>query len=129
MTQIQPLKVDQLPTPLPPAETVAEQVKVANPPPLESPSGTHEQWMAAAGIQPGDFANVDNIIRLESGWRPDAINPSSGSCGLSQALPCEKIPGDWKNPVDALRWGDSYVKGRYGSWSNAVAWWKVHGWY
>jgi hypothetical protein len=115
------MKVEQLPHPLPQAETVVEKKTVL--------SGSHEDWMAAAGISPGDYADVNFIISHESGWRPDAVNASSGSCGLVQALPCSKLGADWSNPVQALSWGSQYVKARYGGWSGAVAWWNSHGWY
>jgi hypothetical protein len=120
-TLAQPIKVDEKLQPLPEAETVVEKKIV--------PSGSHEEWMAAAGISPGDYADVEYIIGNESGWRPDAINPSSGSCGLAQALPCSKLGADWSNPVKALSWASQYVKGRYGGWAGAAAWWKVHQWY
>lgn len=120
VTQIQPIKADVLPQPLPEAETVVEK---------KIPSGTHEEWMAAAGISPGDYASVNFIVSHESGWRPDAINPSSGSCGLVQALPCSKLGADWSNPVQALSWASKYVTARYGGWDGAVAFWNAHGWY
>lgn len=91
--------------------------------------GTKEEWMRAAGISESDWGYVDKLIARESSWNPNAVNSSSGACGLVQALPCSKIPGVWSNPVDALKWGDSYVKGRYGSWANALAHSDSKGWY
>jgi hypothetical protein len=116
---IQPIKVDESLQPLPKADLVVEK---------EVPSGTHEEWMAAAGIQPGDYASVEYIVSHESGWRLDAINPTSGACSIVQALPCSKIPGNWQNPIDALRWANGYVS-RYGGWRGAEATWRSQGWY
>lgn len=97
--------------------------------PTYSGGGSKEEWMRAAGISESDWGYVDKLIARESSWNPNAVNSSSGACGLVQALPCSKIPGVWSNPVDALKWGDSYVKGRYGSWANALAHSDSKGWY
>ena len=35
----------------------------------------------------GQFAALNSIITHESGWNPNAVNPSSGAYGLGQALP------------------------------------------
>lgn len=91
--------------------------------------GSKEDWMSAAGIARGDWAYVDYIVSKESGWNPNATNKSSGACGLVQALPCSKVPGNGYNPVDNLRWGNSYAIGRYGSWSAAYAFWTRNHWW
>ena len=85
--------------------------------------------MSQAGIAESDFGYVEFIVQKESGWNPLAVNASSGSCSLAQALPCSKIPGDWRDPVNALKWMNSYVQGRYNGWANAKAWWDSHSWY
>ncbi|MDQ4213286.1 transglycosylase SLT domain-containing protein [Microbacterium capsulatum] len=91
--------------------------------------GAPAQWMAAAGIAPGDWGYVDYIVSRESGWNPNATNRSSGACGLVQALPCSKVPGNGYDPVDNLRWGTGYAVGRYGSWAGAQAFWASHNWW
>ncbi|SJN17852.1 Secreted protein [Microbacterium esteraromaticum] len=98
-------------------------------PPKYSGGGSKDQWMAAAGIGAGDRAYVDYIVSRESGWNPNATNRSSGACGLVQALPCSKVPGNGYNPVDNLRWGNGYAVGRYGSWANAYDFWKRNHWW
>ena len=85
--------------------------------------------MAAAGIAPSDYPYVDYIVSRESGWNPNATNKSSGACGLVQALPCSKVPGNGYNPVDNLRWGTGYATGRYGSWAGAYAFWTRNHWW
>lgn len=97
--------------------------------PKYSGGGSKAEWMKAAGIAESDWSYVNKLINRESSWNPNAVNPSSGACGLVQSLPCSKIPGDWNNPVDALKWGNSYVKGRYGSWANALGHSDSKGWY
>ena len=80
------------------------------------PPGSHTDWMAMAGISPGDYGYVEYIISHESGWRYNAQNPS-GAYGLPQALPGSKMASagaDWAtNPITQLRWASSYVSGRY----------------
>src|SRR5581483_4710573 len=74
-------------------------------------NGDKTSIMAAAGISSGDYAYVNFIVSHESGWRPNAANPS-GAYGLCQALPGSKMAsagGDWAtNPVTQLRWCTGY---------------------
>ena len=84
-------------------------------------SGSCADWMAAAGIPLTNATNT--LILKESGCRPTAVNPTSGACGIPQALPCSKISHCGSEPVCQLKWMDSYVKGRYGTWENALAMW------
>ncbi|HYH36574.1 MAG TPA: ubiquitin-like domain-containing protein [Candidatus Saccharimonadales bacterium] len=88
--------------------------------------------MGRAGIAPGDYQYADYIISKESGWRPDARNPS-GAYGLCQALPGSKMGSagaDWQtNPVTQLRWCNGYAVSRYGSWAAAYNHWlSAHSW-
>lgn len=106
--------------------TVGTKVTVAPP---QSYSGSHADWMAAAGISPSDYSAVEILIQRESSWNPNAVNPSSGACGLVQALPCSKLGPNWNDPVTALIWGDGYVKARYGGWQGALAHSYANGWY
>jgi hypothetical protein len=92
-------------------------------------TGSKTDWMTAAGIPQSDWQYVDFIVTRESGWNPNAVNKSSGACSLAQALPCSKIPGDWRDPVNALRWQHSYVKARYGSYYGAYQFWLANSWY
>ncbi|MFJ2552516.1 transglycosylase SLT domain-containing protein [Microbacterium sp. NPDC087591] len=96
---------------------------------LYSGGGAPAEWMAAAGIAAADQGYVDYIVSRESGWNPNATNSSSGACGLVQALPCSKVPGNGYNPVDNLRWATGYAVGRYGSWAGAYAFWTNNHWW
>ena len=91
--------------------------------------GKHEGWMNLAGIPPSDWDSANFIISHESGWNPNAVNASSGACGLVQSLPCSKIGANWNDPVTALKWGHNYVTQRYGSWAGAVSFWQANHWY
>lgn len=90
------------------------------------PGGSHTDWMTAAGIDPANFGYVEFIVSRESGWNPNAINSSSGACGLGQQNPCGKWPGAWNDPIAALSAMNSYVA-RYGGWAGAYAYWQAHG--
>lgn len=88
--------------------------------------GSKTEWLIAAGIPESDWGYVDFIIGKESGWNPNAINRNSGACGLAQAYPCSKVPGNPLNPVDSLRWVNGYVA-RYGGWAGTYDHWlKYH---
>ena len=91
--------------------------------------GAPAEWMAAAGIAQSDWQYVDYVVSRESGWNPNATNSSSGACGLVQALPCSKVPGNGYNPVDNLRWASGYATGRYGSWAGAYNFWINNHWW
>ena len=92
-------------------------------------TGTKTDWLAAAGIPQSDWSYVDWLVQRESGWNPNAVNASSGACGLAQALPCSKMGPNWNDPVTALKWQYNYVNGRYGGYAGAVAHSQSTGWY
>ena len=92
-------------------------------------SGSHTDWMAAAGIAESDWMYVEYIISHESSWNPNAVNRSSGACGLGQQLPCGKWPHTWNDPVGGLIDASTYAHSRYGSWAAAYSAWKRQGWW
>ena len=104
-------------------------VEVPRPSPKPTYTGSHQEWMTQAGINSADFAAVEYIISHESGWKPNAINKHSGSCGLPQALPCSKLGSNWNDPVTALKWANNYAISRYGSWWKAQAFWSKNRWW
>lgn len=99
------------------------------------PNGDKQTWLSQSGIPESEWWAVDWIVSRESGWRPCAYNPGqndcnanpSSACGLVQQYPCHKIPGDWRDPVLALKWQYNYVTVRYGGYAQAVEYWKIHG--
>lgn len=80
-------------------------------------------WMVEAGI-PVTAASTKLILN-ESGCRYNAVNSSSGACGIPQALPCSKLPCslDAAGAVCQLKWMKVYTEKRYGSFENAYAAW------
>lgn len=111
------------------ASQAQEQEAQSTPAPVAQISGDKHSWLAAAGIPEAHWGYVDAIVSRESGWNPNAVNPSSGACGLGQQLPCGKWAGAWNDPVAALRAMTGYVNGRYGGWPQAVAFWNANHWY
>lgn len=90
--------------------------------------GSKTDWLSASNIAPENWGYADFLVQKESGWNPNAVNKSSGACGLAQALPCSKLGPNWSNPVVALNWMNDYVS-RYGGWEGAYNFWVAHRWY
>lgn len=106
--------------------------------------GTKTDWLAASNIPKESWGYADFMVQRESSWNPNAVNASSGACGLAQALPCSKMPGNWRDPVNALNWMNDYVNGRYydgspyaaglcrgisNNWNCAYVFWTNKHWY
>lgn len=84
----------------------------------------------------GQYSCMDNIFVRESGWRWNASNPAGGNpstsaYGIPQSLPGSKMASagsDWQtNPVTQIKWGLSYMNGKYGSPCAAWAYWQGPG--
>ncbi|MFD8210770.1 lytic transglycosylase domain-containing protein [Streptomyces sp. NPDC059695] len=89
--------------------------------------------MARQMMGSDQFQCFSNIVDHESGWNYRASNPSSGAYGLVQALPGSKMASagaDWQtNPATQIKWGLSYMDGRYGSPCGAWSFWQANRWY
>lgn len=116
-------------------EQPKEQVEVVG---AGLPAGSHQDWMAAAGIAAGDMGYVSYIVEHEGGWVPCKVQGGAVDCsysgsmgyGLVQATPGGKMVSagaDWRtNPITQLKWATSYAVGRYGSWAGAYNHWLSH---
>lgn len=89
--------------------------------------GTCSEWMASAGIS--DASSASELIRRESNCNPYSVNPTSGACGVGQALPCSKSGCEMGDGVCQMIWMNHYVIGRYGTWANALQHSYSYGWY
>lgn len=90
--------------------------------------------MVGAGFPASEFGAVDSIVSRESSWNPGATNPKSGAYGLFQFLGHQgdkygAMGGYSADPAQQANAGMAYIKDRYGSPSNAKAFWDAHGWY
>lgn len=72
-----------------------------------------------------------NLWNRESGWNPNAVNRSSGACGIPQALPCSKIANKYgdNSYQSQIKWGIDYINARYGNACEAWQHFKTKGWY
>lgn len=74
-----------------------------------------------------------SLWNRESGWRWNALNPTSGAYGIPQSLPADKMAAagpDWRtNPATQIRWGLGYIRSVYGSPAAAWAHELSAGWY
>lgn len=119
-------------------QQAVEQVEVIGTK-VELPPGSHEDWMAAAGISASDYGYVNYIVDHEDrSWDPCKVQGGAVNCeynglmgyGLVQSTPGYKMAtagSDWRtNPITQLRWASSYMLGRYGSWQAAYNHWVLH---
>ncbi|MBC9705739.1 MAG: hypothetical protein H9W81_12380 [Enterococcus sp.] len=89
--------------------------------------------LAAKGLGENEFMCLDNLWERESNWNYTADNPTSDAYGIPQSLPGEKMAefgADWAtNPQTQIKWGLSYIEGRYGAPCNAWGHSEAVGWY
>ena len=93
-----------------------------------------QTYAAGAAAQYGwTGAEWDALVWLwnhESSWLWYADNPWSDAYGIPQALPGSKMGPGWQDDgAVQIDWGLSYIAQRYGSPTQAVAWWQQHNWY
>lgn len=120
-----------------PASRKAPSAGKASPAASIAPSGTPKRIASALlghyGWPASQFGCLDSLWIMESGWNPYATNPSSGAYGIPQSLPAYKMAtagADWRtNPLTQIRWGLSYIKGRYGTPCGAWAHETAYRWY
>lgn len=63
-----------------------------------------------------------NLIQGESGWNPNAVNPTSSARGLFQKL--TSLHGPLESTIEGQsEWGLNYIKGKYGDPITAYAKW------
>lgn len=97
------------------------------------PMGDHTHWMKQAHIPRSDWAGINYIVSAESGWNPNARNPSSGTYGLGQMqgynLHYYTKHGGKSNAIAQLMGIMDYIHDRYGSVASAVRFRKANNWY
>jgi hypothetical protein len=95
--------------------------------------------MAASGYgwTGSETTCLDDLWTEESAgtWSPTVTNPASGAYGIPQALPADKMASagaDWQtSAATQIRWGLSYIAGRYGTPCGAWSFERSHvpNWY
>jgi len=97
--------------------------------PLHQKKEYYDEIIGLLKVKYTNWENIAEIIGRESGFNPYAVNSSSGACGLHQAYPCSKMNCELSDINCQLDWGKSYIVNRYGTESQALAFWKANGWY
>ncbi|GAA2202973.1 hypothetical protein [Sinomonas flava] len=104
--------------------------------PVDDPAGAKAyaaSRLAAFGWGQDQMSALETLWTKESGWRTTATNASSGAYGIVQSLPGSKmasVGADWQtNYRTQIDWGLNYIKSRYGSPANALAFHLANNWY
>ena len=119
------------------ARAAANAAVKAQKPAVTTPSGSPQQiaqqMLGQHGWSSSQFSCLSPLWEHESGWSVTAANPSSGAFGIPQALPGSQMAtagGDWQtNAATQIKWGLTYIQGRYGSPCGAWAHEQSAGWY
>lgn len=84
--------------------------------------------LAAYGWGATEMSPLIALWNQESGWNPNAVNPSSGAYGIPQSLG-HGHPYNLGDYVAQVNWGLAYIRGRYGSPSAAEQHERAFNWY
>jgi hypothetical protein len=111
-------------------ETVAAQRASE---PSGTPQQVAQQMLGQFSWSGSQFSCLEPLWERESGWSVTAENPSSGAYGIPQALSGSLMASagpDWQtDAATQIRWGLTYIQGRYGSPCGAWAHEEADGWY
>ncbi|GAA2754333.1 hypothetical protein GCM10009869_33920 [Amnibacterium kyonggiense] len=93
-----------------------------------SPAGAQayaQSRLGAYGWGGGQMSCLISLWNIESGWRWNAYNASSGAYGIPQSLPGSKMAtegGDWTTSSKTqIEWGLGYIQARYSTPCGAYA--------
>lgn len=90
--------------------------------PLQFVQAEANQYGWGSGYQ---WQSLQKLLNNESSFNPYAINPTSGACGVFQAWPCSKLGVPLSDVAGQAKWGCIYIKDRYGSPAQALAFWEA----
>lgn len=94
------------------------------------PAGSHEDWMAAAGLSPSDYGYANYIFSNESGWRMTATDGTHYGLGQTSLSKLSSACPNWQtDPVCQIKVFNGYAVGRYGSWAGAYSARQAKGWW
>lgn len=126
--KVETVNVTPTPTPAP----------VAQPQRLTPPKTNREigaELAATYGWTGQQFTCLERLWTGESNWNHLSYNRSSGATGIPQSLPGSKMASagaDYMtNPATQIKWGLSYISGRYGTPCSAYSQWQARSphWY
>jgi hypothetical protein len=111
----------------------AQSARQAATTPSGSPQQIAERMLGQFGWSSSQFSCLQPLWEHESGWSVTAENPTSGAYGIPQSLPGAQMASagaDWQsNAATQIRWGLTYIQGRYGSPCGAWAHEESDNWY
>lgn len=114
------------------AAEAAEAPAVA-PAPAAAPAGSYQEYaLAQLGGDAGEFSCLESLWGKESGWNPDAQNPTSTAYGIPQFLDSTWAGTGIAKTSDGYRQIDAgliYINNRYGTPCGAWAQSQSVGWY
>lgn len=97
-----------------------------------APKGVAQAY-AKSLVPASQFGCLVELWDRESGWSTTSDNPNSSAYGIPQALPGSKMAKfgkDWRtNYKTQIKWGLSYIDGRYGTPCGAWSAFQGKGWY
>ncbi|MEA5456369.1 hypothetical protein SPF06_16670 [Sinomonas sp. JGH33] len=118
------------------AAAAAAKAELLKTQPVNDPAGAQayaSTQLAKFGWGQDQMQALITLWNRESNWTTTATNSSSGAYGIAQALPGGKMSSagdDWQtNYRTQIDWGLGYIKSRYGSPANALAFHYTHNWY
>jgi hypothetical protein len=111
----------------------AAETAAAEPAPAAAPSGSFQDYaLSKLGGDSGQFSCLESLWGKESGWNPNAQNPSSSAYGIPQFLDSTWASTGIAKTSDGYRQIDAgliYIDSRYGSPCGAWAHSQSTGWY
>ncbi|TFV71866.1 lytic transglycosylase domain-containing protein, partial [Blastococcus sp. CT_GayMR19] len=98
-----------------------------------APAGSYQEYaMGKLGGSGSEFTCLENLWGKESGWNPNAQNPSSTAYGIAQFLNSTWAGTGIAKTSDGYRQIDAgliYIQNRFGSPCGAWAHSQAKGWY
>ena len=111
----------------------AQSARQATVTPSGSPEQIAQRMLNQFGWSSSQFSCLQPLWEHESGWSVTAENPASGAYGIPQSLPGAQMASagaDWHtSAATQIRWGLTYIHGRYGSPCGAWAHEESVNWY
>ncbi len=115
------------------AREAAEASASAPAPSAAAPAGSYQEYaMSKLGGDGGQFSCLESLWGKESGWNPDAQNPTSTAYGIAQFLDSTWAGTGIAKTSDGYRQIDAgliYINSRYGSPCGAWGHSQSTGWY
>lgn len=99
----------------------------------QDPRELARRLMPRYGLDPAEFACLNQLWISESDWNHSADNPTSTAYGIPQALTGgthTDLPDDYvTNPVSQIKWGLAYIRDSYGTACAAWNFKRTRHWY